>query len=120
MWVFCKEGFFSAVAHRDKPEYMMVRARFGGDLERLCAKHGIKAEVTVTPEADYRYRMVFAKNVWAELMRREAEAIDYDNFKDAVHEGTVRDRAYMACWSALSRAQGTGEVHSCHTEQPRQ
>lgn len=108
MWVFCKAGFFSAVAHRDKPDAVMVRARFEGDLERLCAQHGIGPEVSVTLIADYRYRMTFLKSVWAEIVRREAELIDYDNFKDAVHEGTVRDRAYMGCWSALLRAQTRG------------
>ena len=106
MWVFCKAGFFSAVEHREKPESVMVRARFENDLEGLCMKHGIKPEVNVTPDADYRYRMTFLKSDWAEIMRREAELIDYDNFKDAVHEGTVRDRAYMGCWRALVSAQG--------------
>lgn len=106
MWVFCKAGFFSAVEHRDEPDRVMVRARFKGDLERLCLKHGLKPEVSVTSDADYRYRATFLKTLWAEIVRREAEAIDYDNFKDAVHEGTVRDRAYMGCWSALLRAQG--------------
>lgn len=105
MWLFCKSGFFSAVAHRDLHDCVLVRGRFKGDLERLCLKHGVKSEVSVTPDADYRYRTTVLKSVWAQIVQREAELIDYGNFKDAVHEGTVRDRAYMGCWSALVRAQ---------------
>lgn len=34
MWLFCKSGFFSAVAHLGKPGAILLRARFRG-AERL-------------------------------------------------------------------------------------
>lgn len=105
MWVYTKNGFFSAVAHRDRPGYMLVRARFAGDLERLCAAHGVEAEVRETPKADYRFRAEVPVAEWARMVAEEAEAVDYHNFKAAAHDGTARDEAYMGCWSAMRRGQ---------------
>lgn len=105
MWVFTKNGFFSAVAHRDRPGFLLVRARFAGDLERLCKAHDIKPEVRETPDADYRFRMDFDRNTWAWVMEGESECIDYPNFKAAVHDGTERDWAYMGCWNAMRQGQ---------------
>ena len=107
MWLFCKMGFFSAVEHFENKELIHVRARFEGDLERLCEQHGVKAEVMQTPGNDYPYRMDFSRKTWAEIVVKEAENIDYTNFKNAVHDNTPRDFAYMQCWSALRRNQSS-------------
>lgn len=115
MWIFCKYGFFSAVQHTDKPDTLLVRARFKGDLDRLIKamtpeEYNLsgKPKVQFTPDADYRYRAEIRKIVFAELIRETAEDIDYPNFKDAMHDGTVRDTAYMNCWRALWAAQNFG------------
>ncbi len=105
MWMYCKSGFFSAVRHFEKPDTMHVRARFEGDLERLCRAHGVKCAVSVTPDNDYRYRMDFSRKEWSRIVAEEADAIDYGNFKDAVHDGTARDAAYMGAWSAMRSGQ---------------
>lgn len=105
MWLYCKSGFFSAVEHLENPNLIHVRARFKGDLERLCKEHGIEPAVSVTPANDYRYRMDFVRPTWAEIVKEEAMRIDYTNFKAAVHDGTERDSAYMGAWSAMRRAQ---------------
>ncbi|MDO4629903.1 MAG: hypothetical protein Q4C70_12030 [Planctomycetia bacterium] len=105
MWLFCKSGFFSAVQHFENSELIHVRARFQGDLERLCTAHGITPAIMHTPNNDYAYRMDFPRKTWSEIVGKEAENIDYSNFKDAVHDGTVRDYAYMNIWSAMRRAQ---------------
>lgn len=105
MWLFCKSGFFSAVQHFENPGIIHVRARFEGDLERLCKAHNVAPEVNVTPGNDYRFRMDFDRKTWAEIVSSEAESIDYPNFKNVVHDGTSRDRAYMNCWSAMRREQ---------------
>ena len=114
MWIFCKLGFFSAVQHRDKPDTLLVRSRFKGDLERLIGAMTKEErellcgnpKVEITPNADYRYRTEIRKVVFAELVRETAEDIDYPNFKDAVHDGTNRDWAYLNVWQALRREQG--------------
>ncbi len=106
MWLFCKSGFFSAVAHLDKPGAILLRARFRGDLERLCAAHGLDpATIAETPEADYRFRMELPRADWARVAAEEAAAIDYPNFKAAVHDGTPRDAAYLGAWCALRAGQ---------------
>lgn len=108
MWLYCRSGFFSAVEHFDRPDTIHVRARFRGDLERLCSVHGVKAAVTETPDGDYRYRMDFSRGDWARIASAEASAIDYHNFKDAVHDGTERDAAYLGAWAAMRRGQERG------------
>ena len=105
MWIFTKGGFLSAVRHTGKPGKLLVRARFAGDLERFCEAHGIDAEVAETPEHDYRFRAEIPCEAFAEAIKAEALAIDYPNFKSAVHDGTERDAAYMGCWSAMRRGQ---------------
>ena len=114
MWIFCKLGFFSAVEHRERPDNLLIRARFKGDLERLYkAMDQISRSecgpIQETPDADYRYRMECPKIWFSEVLREQAEEIDYDNFKNAVHEGTVRDGAYMDVWRALWAAQNFGK-----------
>ena len=104
MWLFCKSGFFSAVQHKECSDLIHVRARFEGDLESLCAIHGIDGvTVTHTPDNDYPYRADFPREDWRDICLREADAIDYTNFKNEVHDGTSRDPAYMAVWAAMRR-----------------
>lgn len=105
MWLFCKSGFFSGVAHASCPGMIHVRARFKGDLERLCAAHGVPPTVFETPGNDYRFRMDFPKAEWARIVSEEASGIDYTNFKNAVHDGTARDWAYMVAWRAMREGQ---------------
>lgn len=107
MWLFCKSGFFSAVRHATVPQTIHLRARFAGDLERLCARHGIApAGIEETPDGDYRFRMNLGREVWRRVVAKEAMDIDYTNFKAAVHDGTARDWAYFSAWAALRRGQG--------------
>lgn len=107
MWLFCKSGFFSAVENFRNPKVIHLRARFAGDLERLCAAHGLNAgAIQETPEGDYRFRLNLPKEDWARVAAKEAMDIDYTNFKAAVHDGTARDWAYFSAWAALRRGQG--------------
>jgi hypothetical protein len=103
MWLFCKHGFFSAVQHKDKSGRVLVRARFSGDLEKLFKVHGVTAKILKTPDADYLFRTELDKSEWARIVKEEAEAIDYCNFKNAVHDGSPRDSAYMDTWLALRK-----------------
>ena len=45
--------------------------------------------------------MDFDRKKWGEILKGEAEAIDYEKFKPAVHDGTVRDRAYLAVFDTM-------------------
>jgi len=105
MWLFCKSGFFSAVRHNDKPDTILLRARVKGDLARLAKAHGCAYKVEFSPHTDYSYRTELPQSEWAKIAEREAEAIDYGNFKNAVHDGTGRDVAYMQVWEAMRGLQ---------------
>jgi hypothetical protein len=105
MWLFTKQGFFSAVQNFNDSNLIHVRARFKGDLERLCATYGVEPQVVNLPNTDYPFRMDFERGKWAEIVKSEAESIDYSNFKNAVHDGTRRDEAYMDVWSAMQEYQ---------------
>jgi hypothetical protein len=54
--------------------------------------------------------MNFKKTEWARIMEEESMDIDYTNFKNAVHDGTERDWAYMDVWSVMRGAQ-SGRVN---------
>ncbi|MBP5621773.1 MAG: hypothetical protein J6X44_07145 [Thermoguttaceae bacterium] len=105
MWLFCKQGFFSAVQNFDDSNLIHVRARFKGDLERLCKTYDVEPKVVSLAGTDYPFRMDFERGKWAEIVKSEAESIDYENFKNAVHDGTRRDLAYMDVWDAMRRRQ---------------
>lgn len=107
MWLFTKEGFFSAVQHKDDPDTIHVRGRFKGDLERLWRKYLEGGPIVeYTPDNDYPFRMDVSRTSWSIIVEAEAKSIDYENFKNAVHDGTKRDRAYLDIWAALRRQQG--------------
>ena len=105
MWLFTKHGFFSAVQNYNDSNLIHVRARFKGDLERLCRTYRVEPKVESIPNTDYPYRMDFKRKVWSEIVKSEAEAIDYSNFKSEVHDGTSRDSAYMKVWYDLRSHQ---------------
>ena len=104
MWLFTKDGFYSAV-HDDycnKGE-LMIRARVIDDLERLVGKLNLSdADILIVNNADYRYRVKLTKEQWSAYVAGEAAGIDYDNFKNSlpVHEQR-RAAAYMKCWEVM-------------------
>ena len=107
MWLFCKSGYFSAVKHNAKPNTSLRRARVEGDLERLAGAHQIDMRVEHTLEADYAFRAELSAAEWTRAVMEESDAIDYGNFKNAVHDGTARDDAYMEVWGVMCGLQDT-------------
>lgn len=106
MWIFFPNAMLSIVAHRDKPDTLMVRARFAGDIERVFPR----AQVCRTPSADYLYR--------AEVSRIEATArigealasMTYTNVKGAIAVGDGwRYSAMHDVWDVMHRAQLAAE-----------
>lgn len=105
MWIFTDTGFFSVVAHREKPGYLLVRARARADLEALAKRLTKAPRIAERPDADYRYRMLVPAEAFATVMADAVRSIDYDNFKDAVAERQGQDRAhvYLGVWDHLRR-----------------
>ena len=102
MWVFTTDGFFSVVAHRARPGFVLVRARAREDLEALA--HRIPRLVMEEDvDADYRWRAVVSRAEWQNALAGMAGKIDYDNFKNAVADraGARRAALYGEVWSLM-------------------
>lgn len=103
MWIATEVGFYSAVAHRDSPDLLLVRARVRKDLNELRRLYLPKLRIIATPTADYPYRAVVTRREWAHALDGLTRDLDYPNFKDAIErrEGRSRHDIYLRVWSAL-------------------
>lgn len=106
MWLVTTQGFYSVVAHRERPGRLLIRARVREDLEALRAQIPEIAPYE-DREADYRWRAEVSVEEWRDALIVLARGIDYDNFKDAVAErqGFEREAVYHRVWSELLRLQ---------------
>lgn len=100
MWIFLTDNFLSIVAHRELPDHLLVWTRKRVDIERVFPEAGVQE----TRNADYRYRAEILRARVAEVLAAQAQAIDYDNFKNHVNNPARHD-AYLGCWSVMSRYQ---------------
>jgi hypothetical protein len=91
MWLMTTKGFISAVAHRDNPELIMIRARERTTLVQLLPGK----EIIETPSADYRYRCTLPKLEWILLVSDLAQGVDYPNFKTAAAKVKSNSPAYL-------------------------
>ena len=107
MWLVTTQGFYSVVAHRTKPEHLLVRARAREDLEAL-KKQIPSLEPCEDPHADYRWRVEVHRDEWRRALVQLSDRIDYDNFKSAVatRQGMKREAVYHRVWRELLRIQG--------------
>ena len=80
MWLFTKDGFFSAIHDNYcNASEVIVRARVKRDLIRLLTKIGRPDDDIITQDhADYQYSIKLTKQEWADYLGSEAMAIaDY-------------------------------------------
>ena len=104
MWLFTRDGFFSAIqGNYCNTSEVVVRARVKRDLMRLLTKIGRPDDHIITLDhSDYRCYIKLTKLEWADYLSSEALAIDYSNVKDAISDGLYeRSEAYYACWTSL-------------------
>ena len=80
MWVFTTAGFYSVVAHRTRPGYVLVRARTRVDLEALNAWIP-DLEVFEDQAADYRWRVEATTANWQNALASLGGTIDYDKLQ---------------------------------------
>ena len=111
MWIFTKDGFFSAVFDKYcKHDELMIRSRCKDDLTRLAKKlHGYsdESEILRIKHADYRYRMKITKSNWADYLVNCAHDIDYANVKNNIlpTDDDLRQEAYYHVWTVLYQWQ---------------
>lgn len=98
MWVFLNDAMLSTVAHLDKPDMLLVRARRREDLER----HFPEIAPISIPNSDYPWRIEVPRKAFAQTLAKLAETIDYGNFKDSVQEQD-RHAAYLEVWALMAK-----------------
>ena len=64
-WLCFNDAFLSVVNHRDDKDMLVVRAR---RREHLANVFGKDAQITVTPERDYKYRVIAERKKVAEIV----------------------------------------------------
>lgn len=120
MWLMLsRTGFLSVVVPRNQKtgeiehDRLMVRARKREHLELLRSQHAVLAGVRIlrSPDhADYRWRCVVPRRVFAEVMREIVEQLAATNVKSDAHAHeaeTGRDfvSALHSCHALFARLQ---------------
>ena len=111
MWIYLKTGFYSVV-HKPpcKENELLVRTRSKVDIDKLQKllkeKYQFDGEVIDLQKADYAYRMIVPREIFASFISSAAMELDYDNFKNTVRgKDYQRHDAYMRCWEAMNEWQ---------------
>lgn len=100
MWIFLSDSFLSVVQYKQDPKYLLVRARYRGDISRIFGK---KVPVVFSSATDYQYRAVLPRKTVAEVLKKQVLDITYENFKDSV-EDPDRHAAYFQVWLSMLEA----------------
>lgn len=82
MWIFLSGGFLSIVAHRHKPNHLLVRARNMDHLKQAFPN----AEYYTYTNSDYPYRADIERSVVSDMLAEYVMNMSYDNFKNSVLE----------------------------------
>lgn len=109
MWLFTRDGFFSIAATPFcKPGDVAVRCRRKEHIEKLISRHNLDAEILCVENSDYKYRIQIPRALWANILKAEAQDIDYPSFKDSlVAAGADSEylRAMFTTWGVLHKMQ---------------
>lgn len=98
MWVALTEGWLSIVAHRDKPDHLLVRARNPKHIRRAFPDE----EMYTNADADYPFRADVLREDVARFLVRRLELMTYDNFKNTIKEDAYHDAA-LDVWRTMYR-----------------
>ena len=79
MWLFTSEGFVSVVAHSEKPDTLLVRARDEDSLLSLVEATG--ATLRHTPSNDYPYRIEALREAFSAWLAEQVFNLDYTKYK---------------------------------------
>ena len=91
----------SIVAHRDKPECLLVRARNQNHIESYFPD----ADIYIIADADYPYRADIRRSFVANVLGKYIHDIQYDNYKNSVNEEELHD-ALISVWQTMYRYGG--------------
>jgi hypothetical protein len=114
MWIYTTDALLSIVAHREQPECLLVRARFTGDLERAFPG----ADVTETPDADYRFRATIPRADVGAFLLTAAMDIWYTNFKGKLSADTEVEALRADAYHEAHRAAVDAQEQAKRAENP--
>ena len=100
-WLCFNDAFLSVVNHRDDKDLFTVRARRQDHLTNVFGKD---AQISVTPDKDYKYRLNAERKTVAQITAARINQIDYGNFKDSVGTEDLHAR-YERFWSLHQQFQ---------------
>lgn len=100
MWLFSQRGFFSIVQHKENPDFLVVKARVKGDIE----KYWPDAVIERNEDFDYLYRANIARHAVEPVILKMVEDIDYASFKSSL-EDKRRYSWYVNLWETLCMMQ---------------
>lgn len=101
MWIHTDQGFVSVVAHDDRPDDLLVRARACRDIDALIPDG---TEVWHDGTADYPWRAIVPRSEFAAVISEALMSIDYRNFKNCTHE-TLGPRLLHDVWATLTEIE---------------
>ena len=96
MWLFCSGGFVSVVAHRKVKDSYLVRARNMDHLKELFPN----ADHFSLEDSDYPHRAVVPRIEVADVLVKQLELLDYDNFKKSIDEIKYSDACNFV-WNVM-------------------
>jgi hypothetical protein len=119
MWLFTRYGFFSVTNARQgrgagalDPARLQVRARSEAHLKHLIKRFPQLRgyQIIETPKADYLFRIIVRRKVWATVAGDLAAEIAYPNFKNECVGRPELEDAYIGVlhevWGAANDLQG--------------
>jgi len=89
-----------------KEDEPLVRVRCKDDIDELQKllkeEYQFSGKVIDSPKADYAYRMIVPREIFASFISSAAMEMDYDNFKNTIRgKDYQRHDAYLRCWEAM-------------------
>lgn len=106
MWLMTQHGFYSIV--QKQPREYQVRARVRRDLENVLGLMEWEHDIIEGEGTDYPYRIKIPRYQLLDLLARFGGEIDYDNFKNRIHElpdQKAKSSAYARVWGVMAGVQ---------------
>jgi hypothetical protein len=98
MWIALTEGWLSIVAHRDKPDHLLVRARNPSHIRRTFGERVMYTDAN----ADYPFRADVPRGAVIDFLINRLERMTYDNFKNTIDDDRYHDAA-VNVWRTMYR-----------------
>jgi hypothetical protein len=108
MWVFTKDGFFTAVSSQCQKDELMIKANSRKDLEKLLLNITDQPPIQESREPGYRFHLILPKTSWIRYLSNYVERLDYETVRDNIvtRNDTARHEAYQAVWTTMHNWMG--------------